>query len=47
MSKHENSQLKFVENYLKENKTITSWEAFEIYGITRLSAYIYELRKKI
>lgn len=32
--------------HLRENKTITSWEAIEKYGATRLSAIIFELRKK-
>lgn len=33
-------------NHLKENKTITSWEAIKCYGCTRLSAVIFNLRKK-
>ena len=33
-------------NFLKEKGNITTWQAFEIFGITRLSAKIYELRKK-
>ena len=31
--------------YLKENKTITSWEAIKEFGCTRLSHYIWVLRK--
>lgn len=31
--------------HLKHHHAITSWEAFEMYGITRLSAIIYTLRK--
>lgn len=31
--------------YLKENKTITSWEAIREFGCTRLSHYIWCLRK--
>ncbi|WP_162930788.1 helix-turn-helix domain-containing protein [Lactococcus allomyrinae] len=31
-------------NHLKEQKTITSLEAFQLYNITRLSAIIYVLR---
>lgn len=31
--------------HLKEFKSITSFEAFEEYGTTRLSAFIFELRK--
>lgn len=32
-------------NHLREHKTITSLEAFELYHITRLSAVIFDLRK--
>lgn len=32
-------------NHLKEHGSITSWEAIENYGATRLSAIIYNLRK--
>ena len=32
--------------HLKEEGSITSWEAFMEYGITRLSAIIYDLRHK-
>lgn len=31
--------------HLKNNKTITSMEAIELYGATRLSAIIFNLRK--
>lgn len=31
--------------HLKEYKSITSFEAFTEYGVTRLSAIIFELRK--
>jgi hypothetical protein len=31
--------------HFKEHKTITSFEAFAEYGITRLSAIIFDLRK--
>jgi len=31
-------------NHLKSGKTITSKEAFEQYGITRLSAIVHDLR---
>ena len=31
-------------NYLKKHGSITSWEAFEHFHITRLSARIYRLR---
>lgn len=49
MSKKTNSQTQeeIVLLHLKDFGTITSWEAFTDYGITRLSAYIYNLRKKM
>ena len=31
--------------HLKDNGTITSWEAIQEYGCTRLSHYIYLLKK--
>lgn len=31
--------------HLQENGSITSWEAIELYGATRLSAIIFNLRK--
>lgn len=31
-------------DHLKKYKTITSWEAIQNYGITRLSEYIRQLR---
>lgn len=33
-----------VEKYLKDKGSITSWEAIQQFGITRLSAVIYNLR---
>lgn len=33
-------------NHLRENGSITSWEAIQQYGATRLSAIIFNLRKK-
>lgn len=33
-------------NHLKEHKKITSYEAFEKYRITRLSARIHDLREQ-
>lgn len=39
------TQDKQVELHLKQYGSITSWEAFEKYGITRLSARIYNLRR--
>lgn len=32
--------------HLKQNGSITSWEAIQLYGATRLSAIIFNLRKK-
>ena len=32
--------------HLQEKSTITSWEAIKDYGITRLSAIIFNLRKE-
>ena len=46
MKRYEFTQVDLVENFLKEKGSITTWQAFEIFGITRLSAKIYELRKK-
>lgn len=40
------TQLEVIENHLLRYKVITSWVAFETYGITRLSGIIYNLRKK-
>lgn len=39
------TQEDMVLNHLKKYKTITSLEAIQEYGITRLSAKIYNLRK--
>ena len=39
------TQEQMVEQHLKDYGTITTWEAFTDYGITRLSAKIYNLRK--
>lgn len=35
-----------VENYIKQRGSITSWEAIKEFGITRLSAVIYDLRNQ-
>ena len=32
--------------HLKEKKSITSWDAFKMYGATRLSAIIFNLRER-
>lgn len=33
-----------IEQYIRERGSITSWEAIKEFGITRLSAVIYNLR---
>lgn len=40
------SQNQMVLSHMTKHKTITSIEAFECYGITRLSARIYDLRER-
>ena len=40
------TQKRLIEKHLLEKGKITSWEAFEIYGVTRLSHIIYVLRRK-
>ena len=35
-----------IEQYLRDRGSITSWEAIKEFGITRLSAVIYDLRYK-
>ena len=38
-------QRKAVKDYLWKGETLTSYEAFKLFGCTRLSAIIFELRK--
>jgi hypothetical protein len=38
------TQLKQIENHLLEHGEITTWDAIKLYGITRLSKYIEDLR---
>ncbi len=45
-SKKMSSNTALVLDHLQKNKTITSWEAIELFGATRLSAIIFNLRKK-
>ena len=45
MNERVNTQKKQVLWHLLENGSITSWDAIELYGITRLSQYIYLLTK--
>jgi len=39
------TQIKRVEDYLRKNHSITSFEAIAKLGVTRLAARIHELRK--
>lgn len=41
----ERGQAKMILKHLKTKKTITSMEAFELYGATRLSSHIFAFRK--
>lgn len=45
MKKYDFTQTDLIEQHLKEKGSITTWEAYEIFGITRLSDKIYQLRK--
>lgn len=38
------TQKELVLNHLKKRKRITSWDAIQKYGITRLAHYIYQLK---
>lgn len=38
-------QTEIILNHLQKYKSITSWESFELYGATRLSAIIFNLKK--
>lgn len=40
------TQKEMVLRHLSDCKNITAWEAIKEYGITRLSAIIYELKKE-
>ena len=40
------NKTKCVLEHLKKNGCITSWEAIDLYGATRLSAIIYNLRHR-
>lgn len=40
------NKTELVLEHLKKHKAITSWEAIEKFGATRLSAIIYNLRTK-
>lgn len=40
------TQKELVLAHLKKRKRITSWDAIQKYGITRLAHYIYELKRE-
>ena len=40
------TQIDVIEEHLLKEGPITSWEAFERYGVTRLSSHIFDLRKR-
>lgn len=42
--KKKHTQIDAIRNHLKKLKSITSWEAIDKYGATRLSSIIYVLR---
>jgi hypothetical protein len=42
---YRDSKTRKVLEHLQSNGSITSWEAIELYGATRLSAIIFNLRK--
>lgn len=45
-TKRGESKTQKVLDHLKEHGSITSWQAIQLYGATRLSAIIFNLRKK-
>ena len=46
MGKRKNTKTNDVLEHLRRHGSITSMEAFGLYGATRLSAIIFELRRK-
>lgn len=40
------TKFKQIQTHLTKRKKITSWEAFDLYGVTRLSAVIFVLRDR-
>lgn len=46
MEKERNTQQKMILKHLQEHGEISSFEAFEMFGCTRLSAQIYALKHK-
>lgn len=41
-----NTKTNRVKKHLEKQGSITTWQAFQLYGATRLSAIIYNLRKR-
>lgn len=46
MPKSQFNQRSLVRKHLNKQGSITSWEAIKLYGCTRLSAVIYDLRQE-
>jgi hypothetical protein len=46
LGKKKYSQKNIILEYLKQNKKITSWDAIQDFGITRLAGVIHSLRKE-
>ncbi len=46
MEKEKTTKTQKVLEYLQQNNTMTTMEAFELFGASRLPAIIYQLRKK-
>lgn len=40
------NQMAKIREHLRKHRSITSWDAIELYGCTRLSAKIFDLRNK-
>lgn len=46
MAKSQFNQRSLVRKHLNKHGSITSWEAIKLYGCTRLSSVIYDLRQE-
>lgn len=40
------SKREMVKQHLREKKRITSWEAIQLYKVTRLAAYIHQFKNE-
>lgn len=40
------TQVDAIKNHLRQNNSITSMEAFQLYGCTRLASQVFSLRKQ-